>query len=302
MAANGLLNTSKLTYVGGGQRLRSDAALRWFALVAACFIATGVRLGATEAYRSLTEQDRLFRARYTSGWSSGIGYDGKYWRKKAGVAAAAVPGTSNHGWAIAVDMNNYSNARVWQWLLDHAPGFGFSWAEGKADGEPWHWVYVGGGSVPATTNTPTAAEEDDGMKTSDLIEVQGDNGEMVKVYYGAFLNHMFVHINKINNQTTDIPRIVRDTPFAYGVGADPDQLVTNGILATHTREILGQTANAITALNGQVSLLTKTLETVLALKGVDSAPVLKALDAATARLVKEINEVPLEVRTAIIKP
>jgi hypothetical protein len=148
MAANGQLSTVGMTNVGG-HLMRADVAIRWLALVAACYLATGFRLGITEAYRSLAEQDRIFRARYTPGWPSGAWYAGTYWRKRAGVAVAAVPGNSNHGLAIALDINNYSNPIVWRWLLDHAAGFGFSWAQGKASGEPWHWVFVGGGFVPA---------------------------------------------------------------------------------------------------------------------------------------------------------
>jgi D-alanyl-D-alanine carboxypeptidase len=177
MASNGRQNTTELASVGG-HLMRADVAVRWVALVAACYLATGVWLGITEAYRSLEEQDRIFRARYTPGWSSGVWYAGSYWRKRAGVAVAAVPGTSNHGLAIALDINNYSNPKVWQWLLDHAAGFGFSWAQGKASGEAWHWVFVGGGFVPAATSTTPIS--------TTPPRIQGDNmGIYLRVKAGA---------------------------------------------------------------------------------------------------------------------
>lgn len=53
---------------------------------------------------------------------------------------AARPYTSNHGWAIAVDMKD---KRAVAWMLTHAHKFGWSWDEGQRVGEWWHWRYVG---------------------------------------------------------------------------------------------------------------------------------------------------------------
>jgi hypothetical protein len=55
--------------------------------------------------------------------------------------AAAVPGTSNHGWGIAVDVRTRVAAA---WILSHGHRFGWSWDEGRAVGEWWHFRYVGG--------------------------------------------------------------------------------------------------------------------------------------------------------------
>jgi hypothetical protein len=137
MAANGLLKTSELTDVGGGKLLRADAAAAWLALVVACFVATGVRLTLTEGYRNLARQTALYL-----GWIGG----------HAGFNVASIPGRSNHGLGIAVDMGNY--AAAWDWLLANAHLYGWSWAQGKASGERWHWVFVGGATVaPASGNT-----------------------------------------------------------------------------------------------------------------------------------------------------
>lgn len=99
-------------------------------------------------------------------------YDGHtYWLFHEDVSPVAVPGTSNHGWALAVDFALFVNGRIvnirsnglfWGWLAapglvegpwrigggSNAESFGFSW-EGQRDlnkkgAEPWHLRYVMG--------------------------------------------------------------------------------------------------------------------------------------------------------------
>jgi hypothetical protein len=53
---------------------------------------------------------------------------------------AATPGTSNHGWGLAVDTSTAAAA----WLLRHGMKFGFSHDEGARVNEAWHYRYVGG--------------------------------------------------------------------------------------------------------------------------------------------------------------
>jgi hypothetical protein len=57
---------------------------------------------------------------------------------------AAYPGTSNHGWGIAVDIP-FADAQAW--LRRNAHRFGWSNDEGRRVGEAWHWRYVGGYKV-----------------------------------------------------------------------------------------------------------------------------------------------------------
>lgn len=57
---------------------------------------------------------------------------------------AAVPGTSNHGWGMACDINMvrnggaYYTSPTYYWLRDNAAGYGFS---NDVSGEDWHWTY-----------------------------------------------------------------------------------------------------------------------------------------------------------------
>lgn len=54
---------------------------------------------------------------------------------------AAFPGTSNHGWAVAVDVLAQIMAA---YILRYGPMFGWSWDEGRRVGEWWHFRYIGG--------------------------------------------------------------------------------------------------------------------------------------------------------------
>jgi hypothetical protein len=53
---------------------------------------------------------------------------------------AAFPGTSNHGWGIAVDVKT---RRAAAWLMRNAHRFAWSHDEGARVGEWWHFGYVG---------------------------------------------------------------------------------------------------------------------------------------------------------------
>ena len=71
----------------------------------------------------------------------------KYADYQAGGNLAAKPGTSNHGWATALDLNipHYPAANTnpaFKWLKENARRFGFH--NNDAPSEPWHWDYEGG--------------------------------------------------------------------------------------------------------------------------------------------------------------
>jgi cell wall-associated NlpC family hydrolase len=127
---NGLIPPSALCPVGvGGHRLRCDAAAAYRALSAAFEAGTGAPLCITDSYRSYAGQVDL------------------YGRKPA---LAAVPGTSNHGWGLAVDLcggvERFGTAQ-YAWMVANAGRFGFlhpTWADpGNGREEPWHWEYAG---------------------------------------------------------------------------------------------------------------------------------------------------------------
>ena len=162
--ANGKLPVSMLKKVpgleGGPSILLAEPAARAYAAMKASAQAAGIilKIGwSNSAYRPYPDQERIFRERYTphSFWLPGRKkWIGKWWSKKSGVAAAAVPGTSNHGWGLAVDLGEENDGDIGaesltsptlQWLLAKAHLFGFSW---ELQSEPWHVRYVAGDSIP----------------------------------------------------------------------------------------------------------------------------------------------------------
>lgn len=119
-----------------------------------CKQATGYSLSASspgDAYRSYAAQEAVFRRRYTDSYlplrntlSSQRTWNGVTWYKRVGVAAVAVPGTSNHGLGIALDVAIWDGVKilsitaipaVWNWVQANAVSFGLSW---ESQAEPWH--------------------------------------------------------------------------------------------------------------------------------------------------------------------
>lgn len=125
---NGLIPPSALCEIGiGGHRLRCDAALAFKAMSASYATAFGGPICLTDSYRSLEEQVAVFI-------------------EKPGLAAQ--PGTSNHGWGLAVDLcGGAETAGTEQdvWLHANAGRFGWvhpAWAEpGGSRPEAWHWEF-----------------------------------------------------------------------------------------------------------------------------------------------------------------
>jgi D-alanyl-D-alanine carboxypeptidase len=118
---NGRVPGSALTPIGqGGHRLFAPAAASWQNVVAAAR-ADGIELRITDSYRSYDEQVDLA--------------DRKGLYQNGGLAA--VPGTSVHGWGMAVDAD-VRDERTLQWLRVNGPRFG--WVE-TTPREPWHWEF-----------------------------------------------------------------------------------------------------------------------------------------------------------------
>lgn len=161
---NGQLDRSLLRDVGPrkGWQLHHLAARAWEALRAAA-LRDGIVLSYSgNPYRDFAGQESLFRSRYTTDGptaldKSGRVWNGVRWYRHRG-APAAVPGTSNHGWGLAVDVALDADGdldfdwpvkaldrKTLNWLVENAPRFGWSW---ELKSEPWHIRYVVGDAVP----------------------------------------------------------------------------------------------------------------------------------------------------------
>lgn len=85
----------------------------------------GVTLAFGQSYRSYPEQVAIAAEKGIYG--------------QGGLAA--VPGTSNHGEGLALDMNLSADPRMYDWLTQHGPDYGYY--QPMSD-EPWHWQMEGG--------------------------------------------------------------------------------------------------------------------------------------------------------------
>lgn len=139
-------------------RLVEPAARAWRALAAAARDSGHVlkTTSLVDSYRPYAVQERTFLDRYTTtpNGSTPKHWRGQNWYLKPGYASAAVPGTSNHGWALAVDIGEEKDGDAGTesiddptvaWLVEHAAEFGFS---AEIQSEPWHWRYVAGDDIP----------------------------------------------------------------------------------------------------------------------------------------------------------
>ena len=126
---NGRIPAAELCPLTGapGHLLRCDAAAAYGQMASAYRTRFGTRLCITDSYRP---------------------YDRQVVAAERKPDLAATPGTSNHGWALAVDLcggaNNFGTPQH-KWLQSNAATFGWrqpAWASRKGDRpEPWHWEF-----------------------------------------------------------------------------------------------------------------------------------------------------------------
>jgi zinc D-Ala-D-Ala carboxypeptidase len=118
---NGQIPGGVLQPIGQGRHaLYGPAAAAWSAAVEAA-AADGIRLRVTDSYRTYDQQVQLVE-------NKGLYSEGGY---------GATPGTSNHGWGLAVDAD-VSDPATLAWLRSNGHRFGFVEAVPR---EPWHWEY-----------------------------------------------------------------------------------------------------------------------------------------------------------------
>lgn len=112
-----------------GEYVRKDSLGSFVALNKKFKKKFGHDLGVTDSYRSYDEQVET---------------------KKNKGDMAATPGTSKHGWGLALDLgtgiNNFGTPE-YEWMKDNAPAHGWrhpDWAEPSGSlPEPWHWEFWG---------------------------------------------------------------------------------------------------------------------------------------------------------------
>jgi hypothetical protein len=166
---NGDLPSTMLQSVGiGGHRLYSPAAIDFMAMVQAAK-AANIVVTITDSYRDSAGQLGCPKKPLSSGRPKSTS-DGHKWMvdngllvlsgttyipsgELTGMAAFAIdglaycakPGSSNHGWGLAIDVNLEWTGTE-RWMHNNAPTFG--WCDiGGGTHEPWHYQYIGRGAV-----------------------------------------------------------------------------------------------------------------------------------------------------------
>ena len=131
--ANGRAPASALASIPGGM-LRHDAAAAWNAMNAEAKRRWGIELrplGPNSSYRTVTQQVLM---------------------KNLHGGNAATPGTSNHGWGLAVDVAT----KQMRWIIDQI-GERYGWAKKWSDAS-WEWWHIrwreGVWKPPAADPTP----------------------------------------------------------------------------------------------------------------------------------------------------
>lgn len=127
MAANGQLPPSQLAPIAPNGHLCKPAAKSWNAFARYCRVKHGVYVQVTDSYRKLGKPGDLNRGV----WSQWAAWE-KYQR---GGNLAARPGTSNHGWGLAVDVPAQTQSAIARW----GGPFGWSKQWSDAPSEPWHF-------------------------------------------------------------------------------------------------------------------------------------------------------------------
>jgi hypothetical protein len=165
---NGYLPDSMLVPVQGqGLKLWGTAADQYLAMVAAA-AADGVEIRITDAYRSFESQVEL---------------------KKRKPTLSATPGTSEHGWGEAIDVD-VGKPGVLAWLRRNAARYGFA---NTVSHENWHWGWIGGATVTGTGGAVSAARTPIAGGLGFVGDVAGDaagalTGGIRKVFiYGVLI-------------------------------------------------------------------------------------------------------------------
>ena len=147
---NGMMPVERLKGIHCGGQLYIDAARSWLAMVRAAaqdniFLNLNTPF---KAYRKMEQQIEIFKKRFilidgqenlSDDDAIRVEFENKIWQLKPNEIYAAVPGTSSHGYGLAVDIQNAVLSHVKAWLNKNAAQFGFV---REYDFEPWHFTYI----------------------------------------------------------------------------------------------------------------------------------------------------------------
>lgn len=270
--ANGFVPSSALAPLDGqpGCFLRADAAAAWNAGRAEVKRRTGIVLMVRGWNRTYAEQVTFYLQRHR------LAKAGErvccYWQDRpyvfTGTAHAAPPGTSNHGWGLAVDVIDFGNVgdfsnprRVKAFPI--LAQYGWTDHEGRGEiREPWHLVWNpssayavnnpigGGGNVPSPTIPgtpgPIAPEEDmDAAQNAALGETWNLTKRNAQILE-ALVEYVLDPKGRGNKADSRVLGAIPDLRNADGTVAT--------VLTTAEGQILRNDIAAVTGADGQVDV------------------------------------------------
>ena len=134
---------------------------------------------------------------------------------------AAWPGTSNHGWGVAVDLdspldNRYSTEH--QWLVENAPNYGWWWAGRTfSQVEPWHFEFDGRNGNDTITQTVAPPVQIPLGEEMYLVRNEGNSRVFLVTAYGfRWVDKDTVSaVTKITGRGVQNVNAVEFTAFVY---------------------------------------------------------------------------------------
>lgn len=126
------------------EQLRADAAVSLLRMSLRMVPGADANFSIWSALRTRAEQTALFREnyRYTGRaykkFPGDRWYDGTVWRHVTNVAVASPDLGSNHEDGVAIDIHG---GEIQDWIIANGRRFGWDWAEGRRNGERWHFRY-----------------------------------------------------------------------------------------------------------------------------------------------------------------
>lgn len=301
---NGRLDTDILVTMPGQDggpeiRLVKPAARAWLALCAAALEAghTLKSTGFADSYRPFKVQRRIFLQRYTT--TPLANRPSKVWKgeryfQRPKTAEAAVPGTSNHGWGLAVDTGEERDhdtgterlsKKGLAWLLANEERFGFSH---EVQSEPWHIRYFAGDDAPAAVVasglspsalvTTNEIEEDMPLTNDDVTKTWSQDGIIDNPHWRADA--------KTNPRIKPSSAVEVAMDEAHAASTKADQILTAVSAAAKMNSAM---LAAIQALSHKDSVDTKTVVAAIDAVGTAESTEVAALQAQISLLRAQLS-------------
>lgn len=256
----------------GDAVLRLDAAAAWNRARAEVKAKTGIVLTVRGWNRSLAEQERFFFERYSRQASGGGRFGDIRWYKgvryvRTSGAPAAIPGTSNHGWGLAVDIDDFgayrtagnARSRLANPILEK---HGWTDDEGSSIGEPWHRVYKPERDTQKNAKPAAPTQEEPDMNTTQARElnetraIAGELKELIAELHAGIAPKIPTSATQ-NPEWINFRAAVRDIRIA--VTRQMDDAVAQGV-AVALQDVSGVDKEALTA--GIVAEVSKAVHAV----------------------------------------